>query len=138
MTPAAPQTSTRRAAGIVGLAVIASRLFGLVREVVFAAMFGAGELLDVYIAAFRIPNLLRDLFAEGALSISFTTLFTRTWEREGDRPAWELASLILTAMIFLMGALCVVAVIFAPVLVEATNFGFHHVPGKFELAVQLT
>ncbi len=138
MTAAASQASTRRAAGIVGLAVIASRLFGLVREVVFAAMFGAGKLLDVYIAAFRIPNLLRDLFAEGALSISFTTLFTRTWEREGEPPAWELANLILSAMIFLMGALCVVAIAAAPWIVEVTNFGFHHVPGKFELTVQLT
>ena len=132
------EPSTRRAAGIVGLAVVASRLFGLAREIVFAAMFGAGKLLDVYIAAFRIPNLLRDLFAEGALSISFTTLFTRAWDKEGDGPAWALANLILSAMIFLMGILCVVAVAVAPALVEATNFGFHNVPGKFELAVQLT
>ncbi|MGI9170520.1 MAG: lipid II flippase MurJ, partial [Caulobacteraceae bacterium] len=138
MTASAPQPSTRRAAGIVGLAVVGSRLFGLAREIVFAAMFGAGKLLDVYIAAFRIPNLLRDLFAEGALSISFTTLFTRAWDREGEASAWELASLILSAMVFLMGVLCVIAVAFAPLLVEATNFGFHTVPGKFELAVQLT
>jgi putative peptidoglycan lipid II flippase len=138
MSATAQHASTRRAAGIVGVAVIASRLFGLVREVVFAAMFGAGELLDVYIAAFRIPNLLRDMFAEGALSISFTTLFTRTWESDGEKPAWELANLILTAVIFLMGVLCVVAIACAPFIVEVTNFGFHHVPGKFELAVQLT
>lgn len=138
MSEMAERAGTRRAAGIVGLAVIASRLFGLVREVVFAAMFGAGRLLDVYIASFRIPNLLRDMFAEGALSISFTTLFTRTWEREGEGSAWELANLIFTAMIFLMGVLCVVAVAAAPALVEFTNFGFHHVPGKFELAVRLT
>ena len=134
----APTHSTRRAAGVVGLAVIGSRLFGLVREVVFAAMFGAGKLLDVYIAAFRIPNLLRDLFAEGALSLAFTTLFTRTWEAEGEKPAWELANLILTAMIFLMGLVCVAALVFAPAIVEVTNFGFHNVPGKFELAVRLT
>jgi putative peptidoglycan lipid II flippase len=138
MTTPPPQTTTRRAAGIVGLAVIASRLFGLVREVVFAAMFGAGELLDVYIAAFRIPNLLRDLFAEGALSIAFTTLFTRAWEKEGEAPAWALANLILSAMMLFMGALCVVAIAGAPFIVEVTNFGFHNVPGKFELAVQLT
>ena len=118
--------------------MVASRLFGLVREQVFAAMFGAGKLLDVYIAAFQIPNLLRDLFAEGALSIAFTTLFTRTWDREGEAPAWELANLILTAMIVLMGALCLVAIAAAPWIVEVTNFGFHHVPGKFELAVRLT
>jgi putative peptidoglycan lipid II flippase len=138
MSDPGAQPSTRRAAGIVGLAVIASRLFGLVREIVFAAMFGAGKLLDVYIAAFRIPNMLRDLFAEGALSISFTTMFTRTWDQEGEASAWELASLILSAVIFLMGALCIVAVAAAPLLVDATNIGFHSVPGKFELAVQLT
>jgi putative peptidoglycan lipid II flippase len=120
----------------VGVAVIGSRIFGLVREVVFAGMFGAGKLLDVYIAAFRIPNLLRDLFAEGALSLAFTTLFTRTWEREGEAPAWALANLILTAMLFLMGIVCVVAIIGAPAIVEVTNF--HNVPGKFELAVRLT
>ena len=139
VTSTPPATPTlRRSALVTGVAVIASRLMGLLREVVFAAMFGAGKLLDVYIAAFRIPNLLRDLFAEGALSVAFTTLFTRAWEKEGEGPAWGLANLILTAMIFLMGILCVVAVIFAPAIVEATNFGFHHVPGKFELAVRLT
>jgi putative peptidoglycan lipid II flippase len=106
--------------------------------VVFAGMFGAGKLLDVYLAAFQIPNLLRDLFAEGALSIAFTTLFTRTWDREGEAPAWELANLILTATIFLLGAVCVAAILAAPLLVQVTNAGFHDVPGKFELAVQLT
>ncbi len=136
---AAPRlASTRRAAGVVGIAVIASRLFGLLREVVFAAMFGAGELLDVYIAAFRIPNLLRDMLAEGALSIAFTTLFTQTWEKEGEAPAWALANLILSTMIVVMGAICVAAIAFAPAIVEVTNFGFHSVPGKFTLAVHLT
>jgi putative peptidoglycan lipid II flippase len=134
--PAEP--STRRAAGIVGVAVIASRVFGLVREQVFAAMFGAGELLDVYLGSFQIPNLLRDLFAEGALSISFTTMFTTAWDTEGEKPAWELANLILTAMVFLMGILCVAAIVAAPALVDLTNFGYHNVPGKFELTVQLT
>lgn len=138
MTSRVAEPSTRRAAGIVGLAVIASRVFGLIREQVFAAMFGAGKLLDVYIAAFQIPNLLRDLFAEGALSIAFTTLFTRTWDKEGEAPAWQLANLILTAMLVLMGALCLAAIAAAPWIVEVTNFGFHHVPGKFELAVRLT
>ncbi len=139
LAPAGPKRpSTRAAAGVVGVAVIGSRLFGLVREVVFAAMFGAGKLLDVYIAAFRIPNLLRDLFAEGALSLAFTTMFTRAWETEGEGPAWALANLILTAMIFLMGLVCIAAIAGAPAIVEVTNFGFHSVPGKFELAVRLT
>jgi putative peptidoglycan lipid II flippase len=138
MTSRAAEPSTRRSAGIVGLAVIASRLFGLIREQVFAAMFGAGKLLDVYIASFQIPNLLRDLFAEGALSISFTTLFTRAWDRDGARAAWDLANLILTSMIVLLGGICLIAIAGAPAIVEVTNFGFHHVPGKFELTVKLT
>ncbi|HEY2483096.1 MAG TPA: murein biosynthesis integral membrane protein MurJ [Caulobacteraceae bacterium] len=138
MSELVARPSTRRSAGVVGVAVIASRLFGLVREQVFAAMFGAGKLLDVYLASFQIPNLLRDLFAEGALSIAFTTMFTTAWDVEGEKPAWELASLILSAMIFLMGLLCLVAIAAAPALVEVTNFGYHNVPGKFELTVRLT
>jgi putative peptidoglycan lipid II flippase len=128
----------RRSAGIVGLAVLGSRVFGLVRELVFSAMFGAGRILDAYYAAFQIPNLLRDLFAEGALSTAFTALFTRTWDKEGDAPAWELANLTLSAMIFFGGLVTVAGIFAAPLVVEVTSFGFHSVPGKFELAVNLT
>ncbi len=138
MTAAAAEPSTRRSAGIVGLAVIASRLFGLVREQIFAAMFGAGKLLDVYLASFQIPNLLRDLFAEGALSIAFTTMFTRSWDQDGEGPAWELANLILSTMIAVLGVLCLVAIAASPMLVELTNHGYHTIPGKFELTVELT
>jgi putative peptidoglycan lipid II flippase len=132
------EPDTRRSAGVVGLAVMGSRIFGLVRELVFSAMFGAGKVLDAYYAAFQIPNLLRDLFAEGALSTAFTALFTRTWDREGDAPAWQLANLTLTAMIFIGGLITVVGIFAAPLVVEVTSFGFHNVPGKFELAVSLT
>jgi len=135
---AAEERGTRRSAGIVGLAVMASRLFGLGRELVFPAMFGAGKVLDAYYAAFQIPNLFRDLFAEGSLSTAFTALFTRTWDREGDAPAWRLANLTLSAMVFVIGLVCVAAIAGSPLIVEVTNFGFHTVPGKFELAVRLT
>jgi putative peptidoglycan lipid II flippase len=134
----ADEPDHRRGAGIVGLAVMGSRIFGLVRELTFSAMFGAGKVLDAYYAAFQIPNLLRDLFAEGALSTAFTALFTRTWDKEGDAPAWQLANLTLTAMIFIGGLITVVGIFAAPLVVEVTSFGFHNVPGKFELAVSLT
>jgi putative peptidoglycan lipid II flippase len=101
-------------------------------------MFGAGKVLDAYYAAFQIPNLFRDLFAEGSLSTAFTALFTRTWDREGGEPAWKLANLTLSAMVFIIGIVSVLAIIGAPLIVEVTNFGFHNVPGKFELAVSLT
>ncbi len=115
-----------------------SRVLGLVRELVFAAMFGAGKYLDSFLAAFQIPNLLRDLFAEGALSTAFTTTFTKTLEKEGTAPAWRLASLLFTALILIMGAICLVGIAASPLLVQVTNFGFHQVPGKFELTVSLT
>jgi len=131
-------TDRRKAAGIVGLAVMGSRILGLVREVVIAGMFNAGKCLDAFLAAFQIPNLLRDLFAEGALSTAFTTVFTKTLEKEGERPAWHLASLLFSALILLLGVLCIFGIIASPLLVQITNFGFHQVPGKFELTVRLT
>jgi putative peptidoglycan lipid II flippase len=136
--PAREAQDHRRSAAVVGLAVLGSRLFGLVREMVFSAMFGAGAVLDAYYAAFQIPNLLRDLFAEGALSTAFTALFTRTWDKEGDAPAWQLANLTLSAMIFIGGLITIVGIFASPLIVQVTSFGFHNVPGKFELAVRLT
>ncbi len=115
-----------------------SRVLGLVREQVFAAMFGAGKCLDAFLAAFQIPNLLRDLFAEGALSTAFTTTFAKTLEKEGPAPAWRLASLLFTALILVMGGICLIGIALSPLLVQVTNFGFHSVEGKFELTVQLT
>lgn len=128
----------RKSAGVVGIAVMGSRILGLVREQVFAAMFGAGKCLDAFLAAFQIPNLLRDLFAEGALSTAFTTTFTKTLEKEGEPPAWHLASLLFSAMIVVMGLICTVGIAASPLLVHITNFGFHEIPGKFELTVRLT
>lgn len=127
-----------RAAGIVGLAVMGSRILGLVREQVFAAMFGAGKLLDAFLAAFQIPNLLRDLLAEGALSTAFTTIFTKTFEKDGEQPAWKLTSLLLATVVTLLGGGVVIGIIFSPLLVQLTSYGFHSVPGKFELTVELT
>ena len=73
-----------RRAGVVSVAVLASRVLGLVREQVFAVSFGAGRVLDAYVTAFRIPNLLRDLFAEGALSAAFVSTFTQRARTNGE------------------------------------------------------
>jgi putative peptidoglycan lipid II flippase len=73
-----------KAAGVIGLAVMCSRVLGLVREQVCAGLFGGGGAMDAFTAAFRIPNLLRDLFAEGALSTAFVTTFSKTIARGGD------------------------------------------------------
>src|SRR5277367_3924133 len=129
--------SSKRSAAIVGLAVMGSRLMGVVREQIFAFMFGASLFADAFIAAFRIPNLLRDLFAEGALSTAFTTTFTKTWEKEGAASAWHLARLVLSALTFILGVICILGVIFAPQVVYLIGGGFQNEPGKFELTVQM-
>ena len=70
-----PQRVSARATGVVGVAILCSRLLGLVREIVVASLFGASRNLDAFLTAFRAPNMLRDLFAEGALSTAFVTAF---------------------------------------------------------------
>jgi putative peptidoglycan lipid II flippase len=112
------QRRVTRSAGVVGLAVMGSRLLGLVREQVFATFFGAGFAMDAFIIAFRVPNLLRDLFAEGALSAAFVTTFSQTITREGERAAWRLASLVNNLLIIILSLIVLLGIIFAPEVVN--------------------
>jgi putative peptidoglycan lipid II flippase len=127
-----------RSTGIVGLAVMGSRVLGVVREQLFAGLFGAGRELDAFVTAFRIPNLFRDLFAEGALSAAFVTTFAQKRENEGDEAAWRLVNLVLHALLLVTGVLVAVGMVFAPTLVEIIAPGFAATPGKTELTVELT
>lgn len=127
-----------RSVAVVALAVTTSRFLGLVRELVFVAMFGAGKFLDSFIAAFQIPNLFRNLFAEGALSTAFTATFSKTLHKEDETLTWRLANLLLTAVLLIMGTVCLLGIVASPLIVRVLNFGFNEVPGKFELTVTLT
>ena len=127
-----------RDAGGVSLAVLVSRVLGLVREVVFTTLFGASRELDAFIAAFRIPNLLRDLFAEGALSAAFVSTFAQKLEREGEKPAWELANRVLNDLVLVVGAIVVAGIVAAPWIVDWIAPGFRSEPGKIELTITLT
>src|SRR5438445_12859278 len=82
-----------RSAGLVGAATLLSRVLGLVREQVMATLFGAGLATDAFNVAFRIPNLLRDLFAEGAMSSAFVPTFTEYLEQRGEAEAWAFGPL---------------------------------------------
>src|ERR1700676_2278480 len=96
------QRISTRATGVVGIAILCSRVLGLIREVVFAALFGATRSMDAFLTAFRAPNMLRDLFAEGALSTAFVTTFSRRIATNGDKSAWELASKVATPTLVFM------------------------------------
>src|SRR5258708_21189930 len=96
MTAVGGGRGSTRAAGVVGMAILSSRVLGLIRETVFAGLFGAGRNLDAFLMAFRLPNLLRDLFAEGALSTAFITTFSKKIAVEGDESAFRLANKFAT------------------------------------------
>lgn len=115
-----------------------SRILGVVREQVLAAMFGAGNAMDAYNVAFRIPNLVRDLFAEGAMSAAFVPTFTRALTTDGKPRAWRLGNYVINALIVITGGLVILGILFAEPLVTAFAGEYRGVPGKLELTVLLT
>ncbi len=118
-------------------AVFLSRITGLIREVVFAKYFGAGMAYDAFVAAFRIPNLLRDLLAEGALSAAFVTTFSQYLSSKGEEEAYRLSNRLATILTPILAVLCLLGVIFAPAIVDTMFPGFAEVPGKRELTTHL-
>lgn len=134
-TPKTEHRSVARSAGIVSIAVMFSRVLGLVRETVFARFFGAGYLYDAFVVAFKIPNILRDLFAEGALSAAFVKVFTDYQIRKTEREAWELASLVFNVLAVVMSVITVVGILIAPWVVPLLAWKFP--PEKAALAVML-
>jgi putative peptidoglycan lipid II flippase len=105
-------------AGKVSLATVCSRIAGLLRESVFAALFGRGGLSDAFVFAFRIPNLLRDFFAEGALSSAFVPTFAHVKAKEGDGPAFLLARRVLGTLATVAGIVALLGIVFAPAIVS--------------------
>src|ERR1700745_3110595 len=131
-----PEKLNTRAAGVAALSVLCSRVLGLAREQIFAALFGGGRIMDAFTIAFRIPNLLRDLFAEGALSTAFVTTFSKTVATEGEAAAWRLANKVATLATVFLSAITVLGIVFAPWLVEMLAPGF--AGEKAALTVTLT
>ncbi len=127
-----------RAAGVVGKATLASRILGYIRDAVIAAAFGASAGADAFFVAFRIPNLLRRLFAEGSLSVAFVPALTEVLRRQGKSEALVLAR---SALILFSAALTLAAVagiLLAPIIVKAIAPGFSANPWQFALTVTLT
>src|SRR5438445_2757251 len=137
MTEAAERRMSTRATGVVGIAVLSSRVLGLIRETVFAGLFGAGKNLDAFLMAFRLPNLLRDLFAEGALSTAFITTFSKKIAFEGDASAWRLGNKVATLTAVFMSVITLLGIVFAPQLVDLLTWGAWS-PDKTELTILLT
>ena len=129
-----------RSAGLIGAATAASRVLGLIREQVLAWLFGASAspAMDAYNVAFRIPNLLRDLFAEGAMTSAFVPTFTRTLTTAGKEAAWRVGNLVMNALIIATTIPVVLAIVFAPEITGWIAPNYANVPGKIELTTDLT
>ncbi|MBW2351516.1 MAG: murein biosynthesis integral membrane protein MurJ, partial [Deltaproteobacteria bacterium] len=131
-------THLARSAGSVSIAVFFSRILGLVREQVLAGLFGAGTAMDAFVVAFRIPNLLRDLFAEGALSAAFITVFTEYDQKRSKEDTWRLVNNVLAVLTVVVSLTVILGMIFSNELVMLLAPDFAKVAGKVELTQRLT
>ena len=137
--PETPSSSgLLRSASVISAATMTSRLLGLIRDQVLAYLFGAGNAMDAFYVGFRIPNLMRDLFAEGAMSAAFVPTFTKRLTAEGRTQAWQLGNQLINALLIVTGLLVTIGIIFAAPLVMLFAGHFNEVPGKLELATTLT
>ena len=142
-TPSSPRLA--RSAGIIGTATLTSRLLGLVRDQVLAYLFGAGNAMDAFNVAYRIPNLMRDLFAEGAMSAAFVPTFTKRLTLQGKPAAWRVGNQLINALLIVTGSLVLLGIVFAEPLARLLAGSYAEVPmadgtsyGKLELTVFLT
>ncbi|MCI0530088.1 MAG: murein biosynthesis integral membrane protein MurJ, partial [Nitrospira sp.] len=127
-----------RAAGIIGLATFISRVLGFIRDMVVAAFFGATLAADAFYVAYRIPSLLRELFAEGSMSAGFVPVFTEYLTKRSKEDARRLAHATFTMVLLVLLLVSLLGILVAPWLVRAIAPGFSDDPYKAELTTFLT
>jgi len=128
---------TRRV-GAFTFGTILSRITGVVRESVFAYLFGAGLATDAFNVAFRIPNFLRDLFAESALSAAFVPTFVTSLRSEDREDTWRFAANMLNTLLVVTTVVVILGMLLSPQIVRVIAWGFGREPGKLELTSLLT
>jgi len=125
-----------KSVGILGIATAISRVLGYIRDAYNAFLFGAGIVSDAFFVAYRIPNMLRDLLAEGALSSAFIPTFVEYLEKKGKKEAFELVNIVLSILLILFSLIILFGVIFTPFIVKAMAPGF--APEAIRLTIKLT
>jgi putative peptidoglycan lipid II flippase len=117
---------------------MSSRVLGLVRDVVQGMFFGTGDKADAFAVATRIPTLLRDLFAEGAMSAAFVPTISRYLTQQGKPAAWRLGSQVINGLVAITGVLVVAGIVFADPITRRFGSGFTDTPEKIALTIELT
>ena len=126
-----------KSASIISTLTLISRVFGYIRDSRIAFLLGAGTAADAYVAAYRIPNLLRRLVGEGAVSAAFIPVFSRYLAEKKEKDAWEFAGTMLTVITIFLTAITLLGILFSPLIVRLFASGFADTPGKVELAATL-
>ena len=134
----ADNRSVTKAAGQISIATTGSRILGFIRDILLARIFGATGLTDAFFIAYRIPNLFRELFAEGSMSAAFIPVFTETLTKEGREEAKKLASQVFAFLMSAVAVICFLGMLLAPYVVSVIAPGFLKSPEKFALTVKLT
>lgn len=132
------KSEVTKAAGIVSGATFLSRLLGFIRDMVIAGFFGAGMAADAFFVAFRIPNLLRRLFAEGSLTIAFIPVFTEYLQKDGEAAAFQMARSAFRLISLILALAAVLGILLAPLIVRIMAPGFMLAPDKLSLTIGLT
>jgi putative peptidoglycan lipid II flippase len=139
--PAKPQDenhSVMKAAGMIGVATFSSRVLGFIRDMIWAGLFGATPAADAFFVAYRIPNLLRELFAEGSMSAAFIPVFTEYHTLKSKQDAWELASAAFTTLLTIVTGIVLLGILASAGLVWLLAPGFHDDPIRLEMTTLLT
>lgn len=126
-----------KAAGLMSIATFISRILGYVKDMILARFFGATGIADTFFVAFRIPNLLRELFAEGSMSSAFIPVLTEYHTKHGTEEARRLVRITFTFILIFVGSICILGIVFSPTIVTAIAPGFIDTPEKFSLTVLL-
>ncbi len=132
------QLNILRAAGVVGGATLVSRILGYARDMVIAYFFGTAAAADAFFVAFRIPNLLRRLLAEGSLTVAFIPVFSEFLVKESKKDALEFANVVFTFLSIILAVLCCLGIAFSPLIIKIMAWGFTDDPSKFDLTVLLS
>ena len=139
--PTKPQDENQsvvKAAGMIGVATFSSRILGFIRDMVLAKLFGATPAADAFFVAYRIPNLLRELFAEGSMSAAFIPVFTEYHTLKSKQDAWELASAVFTTLLTIVIGITMLGILGAAGIVWLLAPGFHDDPARLEMTTLLT
>src|SRR6266404_4998345 len=126
-----------KSASLISIFTIVSRILGYIRDSRIAFLLGAGTAADAYTTAYRIPNLLRRLVGEGAVSAAFIPVFTGYLAEDKKQAAWEFANTMLTLITLFLTAFTIVGILFSPLIVRLFASGFGDTPGKLELTAVL-